>query len=196
MAVWHTLSCYENNIRDALREKNLKERFACGGHAQRDMFYALLRFQHVREPLHLFGFSPDGDDLQAVVMVEMDVLSRDDHGAEAVLDVHEAAGELTSVMVIGHGDSASDIIPFGPLLFYQFLSYQVPNGLGSVTVVVLLDMLVELVYQPFIQGNAESVELAHFCYIWMIFSDESVLEMNLIIKKYIWQTGIKTKKCI
>ena len=103
----------------------------------------------------------DGHDLQAVVVVQVDVLGRDDGLLVVVLQVHDPAEKVPLVMIVDEGDGAGHLPALFPLLLDHFLADEVPEGLGAVCVLLPPDQAVEALKQGFFQGYAETDDLRH-----------------------------------
>lgn len=126
------------------------------------MLHAFLRLEQARQFFNLAGLALYRDNLQAVVVIDVDVLARDDERLEIVLDVHELVDKLALVMIVAHGDGARHLVAAQPLLFDKVFADEVADGLGAVLVVEALNMTVELVDKTLFERDAESVEVAHW----------------------------------
>ena len=115
--------------------------------AEADVLDADEGLESGREIFDFDGLALCRNDFQAVVVGEMDMLCGDYEFLKVVLDVEHFADELALVVVVVHDDHAGDDTAFLPLLLHKLAADQVSDRLGSVLVVLLLDMLVESVYQ-------------------------------------------------
>lgn len=135
--------------------------FARAGHAQRSVLHAFDGFQQVGEGLDVLRLAFDRDDLQAIMVVDVDVLGGDDLVEVVVLDVHEPVHEIALVVVVDHGDGPGDFMTGLPVGFHQRLADEIADRLRPVGVMLGLDMFVEPVGQFFLEGNAEPNDLGH-----------------------------------
>ncbi len=126
------------------------------------MFDAFDGLEHLRELPHFPGLASDSDDLEAIGVIEMDVLRRYYDFLMIVLQVHYLVQEPPVMMVIDKGDRAGDLRIHVPFLFYQFLSYEVPEGLGTIGIVLFLSVPVKFLQKLIIEGDAESDKFWHF----------------------------------
>ncbi len=74
------------------------------------MFDAFGADEGVGDGLDVAGPAADGDDFQAVVVVQMDVQGGEDHVVVIVLDVGEVFLQVRLVMVVDEGDGAGDFL--------------------------------------------------------------------------------------
>ena len=56
--------------------------------------------------MNLSGVSPHRDDLQTVIVVQVDMLCRNDHLLEIVLNVSNLAQKVSFMVVVDQGDGA------------------------------------------------------------------------------------------
>jgi hypothetical protein len=87
------------------------------------------RPQGIGQFLNFFRLPAGGDDLQAVVVIEMDVLGGDDRLLERVISVGYPAHDVPLMVVVDEGDGARYIPPVLPFPLDQFPANQVPQGL-------------------------------------------------------------------
>lgn len=131
------------------------------GYAQQAVFDALDGFQGIGQLLDSLGNSPDRHDLQATVMVEVDVLGGDDERLVVVLEVGDPVQQRPPVVVEDEGDGAGHLLVLLPLPLDQFLADQVAESLRAVRIILSFDQPVELFQQGFLDGNPESDEIRH-----------------------------------
>lgn len=96
------------------------------------MFHALRRLEEIGKTADVPGGTADGEDFQAVMVVEMDVLGADDDVFPVVLKCGDFVEKAALVVVVDHGDRTGNLgslIPFAP---YQFLANQVAQGFRTV----------------------------------------------------------------
>jgi len=114
------------------------------------------RFEGIGQPLHLFRLSPGGDDLQTVVVIEVDVLGRDDHLLELVLGVRHPGQDVPLVMIVDERDGAGHVTALPPFPLDQLPADQVPQGLRAVGVLLFPDEVIEPLQEGLFQGNTEA----------------------------------------
>jgi hypothetical protein len=133
----------------------------CRGDAEADVFDSGPGLELGGELFNNGRSAFHGNDFKAVVMVEMDMLGGNDGVLEIVLDIDELIDQLTFVMVVGHDDRSGDRSAFSPLFSDQFFPYQITDGFRAALVVPGFDMSIERLDQGFIEGNPETVDIAH-----------------------------------
>jgi hypothetical protein len=138
------------------------------------MLDAFLRLEHAGQLFNIAGLSLYRYDFKTVVVIDVDMLARDDKRLKIVLDVHETVYQLPFVVIVAHSDGAHDLIVAQPLLFNKVFPDKVADGLGAIFVVLVLDMPVEFINKAFFKGNAKAVEVAH---------NSSVLKKKRICEK-------------
>ncbi len=100
------------------------------------------------------------DDLQAVVVIEVDVQGRDDVLAEVVLHVGELLGELADVMVIDQGQRGDREPVALEVGVDQVGAHEVAQRLGAVGVALGPDVLVEALQEVTIHRDPESNQIS------------------------------------
>ena len=91
----------------------------------------------------LFGGPFGQDDLHAVIMVQMDMLGRDDDLMMMVLDLHQIVHQLALMMIIDEGDGACNDLILHPLFFDQGFPHEVSQCLRTVLIIPLRDEFIE-----------------------------------------------------
>ena len=129
---------------------------ACAGHTESTMLYTFNRFQHICQFYNLFRTSSNRNNFQAVVMIQMDVLGRDDYTLKIVLEIGNLAEKIPPVMIIDERYRPCHIIAFLPFFFYEFLPDEVPECLRPVRVVALPNIPIELIEKCLVEGNTET----------------------------------------
>jgi hypothetical protein len=117
--------------------------------------------QLVGDSLDLIGPTFDGDDLKAIVVVEVDMHARQNRVVRVVLDLGEAVGEITLVVVVNEGDRADDLLVIFPFVPNQSVTDQVAKRLGAVLIAVPLGHSPEALKEIRIDGNAKTSQVAH-----------------------------------
>ena len=103
------------------------------------------------------GLTANDEDLQAVVVVEMDVEGGDDDLVMIVLDVSERGLDVLFVMVVQQGDGAGDFLVAEVLaVLDEAGANHVGYGQGAVVIALLAGHLVELFGQRARDGNREA----------------------------------------
>ena len=118
---------------------------------ERPVAHALDRTEFIGKFLDLAGLAFHGHDLQAVVVVEVDMLGRDDGILVVVLQVGKLARKAPLVVVVDEGDGAGHLLVLLPLVLDQLLADEVPQGLGPCRIAFLFDEAVELLEQTVFQ---------------------------------------------
>jgi hypothetical protein len=117
--------------------------------------------QGVRQFLNHLGLSPGGDDLQTVMVIQVDVLGRDDHLLEIVLGIRHPGKDVPLVMIVDERDGAGHVAALPPFPLDQFPADQVPQGLRAVGVLPFPDQGIEPVQEGLFQGNPETNQFGH-----------------------------------
>jgi hypothetical protein len=128
---------------------------------QGPVFDAFDRPKRLGQLLDFLGPSLHGDDLQAMIVVEMDVLGREHEMLIIMLKVGQTAEKILAMMVVNQGHRAGDLVPLGPFQFDQLASDQIAESVGPAGPVVFTDIGVELGQQAFLQRDPESDQIAH-----------------------------------
>ena len=110
-------------------------------------------FQDVRRAAH-------GDDLEAVIVIEVHVQRGDHRVAELVLDFRQALGELAHVVLVDEHQRAGDVAAAHHGLFDEARADQIADRLAAVRVPLARDLRVERGEQIFFDGHAEPDEVA------------------------------------
>jgi len=121
------------------------------------VFYPFYRLQAVCQPLRLDGRAFYRDYLQAVVVVQMDMLRRNYHPAKIMLDIHKPVHQFPLMVVIKQGDRPGNLPAAFPLLLDQLLADKVAESLRTVSVFLFLDQAVKLCQQIAFYGNPETI---------------------------------------
>jgi hypothetical protein len=111
-----------------------------------------------------FGdFAGGDDDFEAVVMVEVDVQSRENVVMVAVLKFRQLFLELADVVVVNERDGSDHLARgvFGSLAD-ELGADEVAEGLGAVGVTAFGDEGVEFFEEGGIEGDANAAEVGHF----------------------------------
>ena len=108
---------------------------------------------------HIFP-APDDKDLEAIVVIEMDVQGRDDRSVGLVLYGGELFRELPHFVIVDECDRSDDLrLPLLPLGLHQLVSDEVPDRLGAVGIPMLLEPSVELPEKLLLNRHAEPYDL-------------------------------------
>ena len=113
---------------------------------------------------HFLDFSPsplDDQDLEAMVMVEMDMHAGKNLPLVVMLDVSQLAGQISHMMIIDKGNGPDGFFVLIPFLPDQAVPNQVAKRLRSIGIVTPPDVAVEFVEQPLVKRHTESDELIH-----------------------------------
>ena len=115
------------------------------------------------DPFDLTPLSPDDEDLQAVMLVEMDVHGRDDLFVIPVLECGKGFGQLADIMAVHERDGADGFaVGERPFLLDQPLTDEIPDRLGPGRVAHLLDELVKSSQQVIVHRYAEPYRVRYF----------------------------------
>ena len=121
------------------------------------MFDAFGGDQFVGDFLDRAGLAADDEDLQAVVVVEVDVEGGDDDLVVVVLDVGEGGLDVLLVVVVNEGDGAGDFLVAEVLaVLDEAGADHVGHGQGAVVVALLAGHLVELLGQVARDGHGKA----------------------------------------
>src|SRR4030042_3468628 len=135
------------------------------------MFNAFKGVNFIRQSAYPLRLTPDDDNLQTVMVVEMNMLRRDDMFMKIMLQVRQFIQQFPLVVVIDRGDGSDYLFAFdlrGPFPLYQFFTYQVANGLGTVCIMAFRYKLIEGGNQIGRDGYSKPDDIAH---IWIPVSD-------------------------
>ena len=72
------------------------------------MFQSFCRLEPAQKLSNPVGLATDDNDFQAIVVVQMDMLSRNDDGSEIVLDIGQLLYDSRSMVVVDEGNGAGD----------------------------------------------------------------------------------------
>lgn len=75
--------------------------------------------------------SPHGNDFEAVVVVEMDMLGGNNDVMQVVLHPGEFLHYIALMMIVHHHHRARDFTAFRPFALHQAVANQISNGFGS-----------------------------------------------------------------
>jgi hypothetical protein len=130
------------------------------------VFDALGADQDVGHFADIGGLAADHEDLEAIIVIEVDVKSGEDGVKVIVLDSRKLLIQHADVMVVHKGERADDeaVRGFGHLLD-EFVPNEIPEGFGTVGVAALGDQFVEFVKEIGIDRHANPAEAAH-AYTW------------------------------
>jgi hypothetical protein len=107
--------------------------------------------------LHDGGLATDDKDLQAVVVVEVDVEGGNDQLVVVVLNVGERGLDVLFMMVVNEGDGAGNFLSTKVLaVFNEAGANHVGDGQGAVVVALLASHLVQLFGQVARSGDSET----------------------------------------
>ena len=121
------------------------------------MFDAFGGDEFVGNLLHQRGLAADNEDLQAVVVVEVDVEGGNDQLVVIVLDVGQRGLDVLLVVVVNEGDGAGDFaFPEVLVVLDQAGADHVGDGQGTVVVALLAGHLVELLGQVARDGDGKA----------------------------------------
>ena len=95
------------------------------------------------------------DHLHAHVVVKVDVQGGNDGLAHIVLDGIEFVGKFPHVVIVDEGYRTDGLFIGFPLGFDEEIPDEIPQGLGPVTVPLILDEPVETLKQTVRYGNTE-----------------------------------------
>lgn len=109
-------------------------------------------------PFELVGGPAHDDDLEAVVVVEVNVESGVHFVAERVLEVGEALGQVADVVVVDERERSDRVATGANFGASNFGANEVTKKLGS-RPASFLDELVEILEERPFHGDAESNEL-------------------------------------
>jgi len=126
------------------------------------MLHAFGGDQCIGELLYRRGFSPNHQDLQAVIVVQVDVQSRQYVVVKVVLHAGEFLAKLADVVVIDQGDGPHYRAVRGlPGCFDQVFADQIAKRFRTIGISSLGDQGVEPVEQVRVDGYANPAKLAH-----------------------------------
>ena len=121
--------------------------------------------QRVGDLLDCTDRTADNQDLQAVVGIQMDMQGGYDLVVVGMLVVGQLIGQVPYVMVVDQRHRADRLlVPGSALLLDQGRTDQVADRFRAVHVALLLDQLIKIRQQFFIQRDAESDGVSH-CFL-------------------------------
>ena len=120
------------------------------------MFDPFYRPQAVGELPGILRPSLYRDYLQAIIMVQVYMLRRDNYSAKIMLDIHKLIYQLPFMMVIDQGNCPGNFMITLPLLLNELLADQVAEGLRTVGIFFIPDEGVEFRQQPLVYRNPET----------------------------------------
>jgi len=116
-------------------------------HAERTVFDTLNGFKRLRKPSHFLRLASDGNDLKAVVMVQMYMLRRYYQLLKNMLKVRYPVQQLAMMMIIYERNCAGYLSIGVPLFLDKFLPDEVPKSFGAVNVALFFYELIEPLQQ-------------------------------------------------
>jgi len=137
------------------------ELFSRACHVDRSLENPFNRAEGIGQPADFRGRSADGDDLQTMVVVEMNVLGGNDQIVGIVLDIGEAVDEVFLMMIVNEGDSAGDLAARTPLLLDERAADEVAEGFGPAGRAAFGDEGVKPVEEILPERYSEADELIH-----------------------------------
>lgn len=140
--------------------------FAGAGDGQLAVFHALGANEFIGDALDESGLAPDGEYLQAIVAVQMDMERGNDDGVMVVLNVSEDGLNVLLVVVVEQGNGAGNFLVAELLLMlHQAGADHVRDGQGAVVVAFLSHHAIQLPGQAAWNRNAE----AHGAFLSVLF---------------------------
>ena len=116
--------------------------------------------QHtVRDPLNVLASPLHDDYFQAVVMVEMDVSSREDHCACRMLNLGQLLREIRNMMIVDKRQSADHWFVRFDDLGQKSFPYEIADCLGAIFVSASGNQPVKLMQEIFIERNASATDM-------------------------------------
>jgi len=126
------------------------------------VFHALGGNQCVGDSFDAVGPAADGEDFEAIMVIEMDVQRGDDEFAVVVLDVGEQLHQVRFVMVEHEGDRAGNFAcPVLVLVFDKLRADHVGDGERAVVVAFFVRHAVEFTGKFAVERNAEAGDGFH-----------------------------------
>ncbi len=113
-------------------------------------------FQGIRQSLDISGPPPHGNDLTAIIVIQVDVLGGNDGVEEIMLNVVDPVQDRPLVMVINNRDGSDHFLISRPFLLDQFLADQIAQSLGTIGILSRSDQAVKPLQKHFIQRNTKS----------------------------------------
>jgi hypothetical protein len=117
--------------------------------------------QMVTELPNVSGPAFHDDNLQAIVVVEVNVGSGQDHRLSVMLGRNKFLRELGPMVVVNHGQGTDNGSVFIGFLLNQILAYEVSNGLRAVLIAFSANGLVEPLEEAALQGQSCSYQISH-----------------------------------
>jgi len=103
----------------------------------------------------------DKDDLDAEMLIQVDMGCGHDDLVVVVLDVGKSIGQLSAVVVVDQRNGA-DALPFhGPGLLYEAVPDHVPDKFGTVCISAGLYELFEPIREALLNRKTQSCQLGH-----------------------------------
>ena len=131
--------------------------FAGGGDGEFAVLHAFGGDEFVGDLLYQGGMTADDEDLQAIVVVEVDVQGGNNHRVVVVLDIGEGGLDVLFVVVVKEGDGAGDFLVTEILaVLDEAGADEVGDGKRAVTIAFLVGHLVELFGQGTGNGDSET----------------------------------------
>jgi hypothetical protein len=135
-----------------------------------------LRFQEAREFFDVLRLAAHREYLEAVMVVDVDMLRGYHQFLAVMLNIHELVHQIAFMMIVVHGDGPGDFVVAEPLLFNEVRPYQVPYGFRPVFIIPGFNVFVEIIDKLLFEGDAEPVEIAHFFNLLLVlFPDTDLL---------------------
>jgi len=158
-------ACHDNNIRGMIHNHTCNHlsigNFTGGGHGKSRVIHTFDRFQFSVKLLDDLRLPFRDDDFQAIVMVEVNMLTGKYGVMVIVLNIKETGDQPPMMVIIDQRDSAGYLTVFPPLLPYEFLPDQVPDGLGTIRVLPFVNVFIKTLQKGIFQRYAETGDACH-----------------------------------
>jgi Ni2+-binding GTPase involved in maturation of urease and hydrogenase len=126
------------------------------------MLYAFGADEHIGDLLHSGSFAADDQNLEAMIMVEVDVQSGENVVVKIVLEIGELLTQQADVVVIDKSDSADNrAVRMFRDRIDEFGADEVAERFGAVAIATAGDQTIEFAKQVGVDGYANSAKLAH-----------------------------------
>jgi hypothetical protein len=107
-------------------------------------------FHGIRQSLNVPGLASHSNNFQAIIMIQVDMLGRNDDFLKIVLNIIDSVQERLLMMIINDGDGPGDFPTFFPFLFDQFLPDEITKRFRTVGIFSRSDQTIKFIQKRFI----------------------------------------------
>src|SRR5579863_3160729 len=120
------------------------------------MLYTAQTQNSIRQASNVGTAPAHNDDLETIMVIEVDVRRRENFIFRVVLGFDQLLGELGAMMVVDKRQGSHHRAILFHILGDRVVAYEIANGLGPVSVALLMNRAVKALKQAAFEGNSGS----------------------------------------